>query len=316
MPRNDRLQETLSASFGIVSSVASSVAASVAEEVRKGPRVALKLPLMAMSTGVAVTHKVRHDLTSGVQLLRSRFGAEDVQEPFVSAFDRVTEDTRDLVDAASSKFRGNGHGGDEAAAAPEEGSPEAPKAEPTPKRPRKSTTGPRAGRPTTKPSSTTTRPRSAPTSTTDEAAEPEVPVAEPEVPVAEQVGLVPPETEVAPDVAAAAGAVVDHDELPLPDFDHMTLGQLRGRLRSLDLVSLVQLRDYEEAHANRLPIVVMLNNRISKVQESGADTGAPQTSSAGASKDTPTESRVTSATAGPPINPPTGGDPTNPAQPR
>jgi hypothetical protein len=110
--------------------------------------------------------------------------------------------------------------------------------------------------------------------------------------------------------------VLDHDELPLPDFDHMTVGQLRGRLRTLDLVSLVQLRDYEEAHANRLQIVVMLNNRIAKVSESGTDSGSPQTSSAGASKDSSTGSRVTPATAGPPINPPTGGDPTNPAQPR
>src|SRR5690348_5914403 len=101
MPRNDRLQETLTASFGIVTSVASSVAASVAEELRKGPRAALKLPLLAMTTGVAVSNKVRQDLSGGVQLLRSRFGADDAPETFVSAFDRVTEDTRDLVDAAS-----------------------------------------------------------------------------------------------------------------------------------------------------------------------------------------------------------------------
>jgi hypothetical protein len=308
MPRNDRLQETLTASFGIVSSVASSVAASVAEEVRKGPRAALKLPLMAMSTGAAVHHKVRQDLSTGVSLLRSRFGGDDGQEPFVSAFDRVTEDTRDLVDAASSSFRGNGHA-DSSTAAPEQGADEAPKAAPTPKRPRKSTTGPRAGRPSAKPGGTSSR-RPATSGATAEPAADEKPT------TAEQVGLVPPEAQVTPDVAAAAGAVVDHDDLPLPDFDHMTLGQLRGRLRRLDLVSLVQLRDYEEAHANRLPIVAMLNNRITKVQESGTDAGSPQTTSDGASRPTPTGSRVTPATAGPPINPPTGGDPTNPAQPR
>jgi hypothetical protein len=308
MPRNDRLQETLTASFGIVSSVASSVAASVAEEVRKGPRAALKLPLMAMSTGAAVRHKVRQDLSTGVSLLRSRFGGDDEQEPFVSAFDRVTEDTRDLVDAASSSIRGNGHAGN-SAASPEQGADEAPKAAPTPKRPRKSTTGPRAGRPAAKPGGTSPR-RPAASGPTAEAAADEQPA------TAEHVGLVPPEAQVTPDVAAAAGAVVDHDDLPLPDFDHMTLGQLRGRLRRLDLVSLVQLRDYEQAHADRLPIVAMLNNRISKVQESGTDAGSPQTTSDGASSPTPTGSRVTPATAGPPINPPTGGDPTNPAQPR
>ena len=63
----------------------------------------------------------------------------------------------------------------------------------------------------------------------------------------------------------ATGAALTNDELPLPDYDHMTLGSLRGRLRSLDLVSLVQIRDYERAHANRLPIVSMLENRIVKI---------------------------------------------------
>ena len=120
---------------------------------------------------------------------------------------------------------------------------------------------------------------------------------------------------MAPEVAAAAGAVLDHDELPLPDFDHMTVGQLRGRLRTLDLVSLVQLRDYEEAHANRLQIVAMLNNRIAKVQATGTDTGSPQTTSAGASDTTAPGSGVTPATAGPPVDPPAHGGLTNPVQP-
>jgi hypothetical protein len=126
-------------------------------------------------------------------------------------------------------------------------------------------------------------------------------------------------------VAAAAGDVLDHDELPLPDFDHMTVGQLRGRLRTLDLLSLVQLREYEEAHANRIQIVAMLNNRIAKVQATATedtDSGSPQTTSAGAPDATATatataaDSRVTPATAGPPVDPPAHGGLTNPGQPR
>jgi hypothetical protein len=73
---------------------------------------------------------------------------------------------------------------------------------------------------------------------------------------------VPPDAELAADVPP--DAELAPDELPLPDYDHMTLGSLRGRLRSLDLVSLVQIRDYERTHANRLPIVSMLDNRILK----------------------------------------------------
>lgn len=61
------------------------------------------------------------------------------------------------------------------------------------------------------------------------------------------------------------GSMLSHDELPLADYDHMNLPQLRGRLRKLDLGQLVQLRDYERTHAHRLPVATMLDNRIEKV---------------------------------------------------
>jgi hypothetical protein len=66
-------------------------------------------------------------------------------------------------------------------------------------------------------------------------------------------------------VAAAAkapGAVLEHDELPLDNFDHLTLPQLRGRIRALDAVELARLRDYERAHGDRLPVLTLLDNRI------------------------------------------------------
>ena len=62
-----------------------------------------------------------------------------------------------------------------------------------------------------------------------------------------------------------APTVTDHSDLPLPDYDHMTLGALRGRLRSLDMPQLVQLRDYEKSKAHRLPVITMLDNRIAKL---------------------------------------------------
>ena len=81
------------------------------------------------------------------------------------------------------------------------------------------------------------------------------------------------DTAAAPDVvqtveqvAQQLGAEVPtHDNLPLPDYDHLTLGSLRGRMRSLDLPQLVAVREYEKAHADRLPIVTMLDNRIAKL---------------------------------------------------
>lgn len=55
------------------------------------------------------------------------------------------------------------------------------------------------------------------------------------------------------------------DELPIPDFDNISIGSLRARLRSLSLTQLVTLREWEQAHANRLPVVTLLDNRIAKV---------------------------------------------------
>jgi hypothetical protein len=83
------------------------------------------------------------------------------------------------------------------------------------------------------------------------------------------IGLTEPVTlpeDVLDEVAQLpSGADLAHDELPLPDFDHQTVPQLRGRLRTLALPQLVQLRDYEQAHAARLPVLTLLDNRIAKL---------------------------------------------------
>ena len=91
-------------------------------------------------------------------------------------------------------------------------------------------------------------------------------------PVAETLAPVPPIGRTGPvvlpedvqeDVAQLTpGADLAHSELPLADFDHLTVPQLRGRLRTLELAELVQLRDYEQAHAHRLPVLTLLDNRV------------------------------------------------------
>jgi len=82
------------------------------------------------------------------------------------------------------------------------------------------------------------------------------------------------DTAAASDVVAAvekvaeglsAPPVASADDLPLADYDHLTLGALRGRLRSLDVEQLVQVRAYEKSKADRLPVVTMLDNRIAKL---------------------------------------------------
>ncbi len=94
---------------------------------------------------------------------------------------------------------------------------------------------------------------------------------------------VPTDTAAAPAVVAVAEAVsealstgtLERAELPLPDYDHLTLGALRGQLHSLTAEQLVQVRDYEKAHADRLPVVTLLDNRLAKLTVAAAPTKAP-----------------------------------------
>lgn len=72
------------------------------------------------------------------------------------------------------------------------------------------------------------------------------------------------------------------DDLPIPDFDNVSLGSLRGRLRSLSLEELVTLREWEQAHAHRLPVITLLDNRIAKVS-------AEQTTTNGSGSTYPSE---------------------------
>ena len=98
-------------------------------------------------------------------------------------------------------------------------------------------------------------------------------------PSAERVdtAAAPEVVQTVEEVAASThvAPVATHDELPLADYDHMTLGALRGRLRSLELPELVQVRAYEKAHADRLPVVTMLDNRIARLATDGAATPSP-----------------------------------------
>ena len=118
----------------------------------------------------------------------------------------------------------------------------------------------------------------------------------------EQLGTSRLDTAATPQVVAVVASIIEEatadgaslvasrDELPLDDYDHMTLGSLRGHLRSLELAQLVQLRDYEKAHAHRLPVVTMLDNRIAKLATTGeppAAGPASTTASMGTTKKTP-----------------------------
>ena len=102
--------------------------------------------------------------------------------------------------------------------------------------------------------------------------------------VKESVKSVPPTPPAAAVEVGAPGVVTDvvekvseqldidapsaASDLPLPDFDNISIGSLRARLRSLSVEDLVTLREWEKAHAHRLPVITLLDNRIAKVSAS------------------------------------------------
>ena len=111
--------------------------------------------------------------------------------------------------------------------------------------------------------------------------------------------------------------MTERDDLPLPDYDHLPVGSLISRVRTLDADDLRTVLSYEKAHANRVQVVQALTHRLDDV-EAGAQPsgGSPDAAQPEAAPPPSGGSAVSEATSGPPVNPPSHGDPTNPAQPR
>ena len=109
--------------------------------------------------------------------------------------------------------------------------------------------------------------------------------------------------------------MTEHDRLPLPDYDHLPVEGLASRIRTLDATGLQTLLEYERAHADRLQVVTIMENRLTALREGAQPSGGDPAASAA---DDPVHaaggSNVSEATTGPKINPPSQGDPTNPAR--
>jgi hypothetical protein len=69
------------------------------------------------------------------------------------------------------------------------------------------------------------------------------------------------------DAAPAAAPAASTGELPLPNYDDLTIASLRARLRNLSADQLAQLIDYEKSHANRADVIQMFERRIAKLAE-------------------------------------------------
>ena len=111
--------------------------------------------------------------------------------------------------------------------------------------------------------------------------------------------------------------MTERDDLPLPDYDHLPVGSLISRVRTLDADDLQTVLGYEKAHANRVQVVQALTHRLDDLKAGAQPSGgSPDAARPEAAPAAAGGSAVSEATSGPPVNPPSHGDPTNPSQPR
>ena len=80
-------------------------------------------------------------------------------------------------------------------------------------------------------------------------------------------------------------------DLPIADYDHLQIGSLTSRIRTLDSEALTTLLSYERAHANRIQVVAVMQNRLSGLRDGAQPSGGEPAGSA------------PEATSGPPVNP-------------
>jgi hypothetical protein len=122
------------------------------------------------------------------------------------------------------------------------------------------------------------------TATQPKAAAPKAPISE----AAREVGAPGAVTEEVEQITEQlhVEAPQSRDELPIPDFDNISIGSLRARLKPLSVEQLVTLREWEQAHANRLNVITTLDNRIAKVgsETTGTSSGTSSGSGSGNGK--------------------------------
>ncbi|PPF61749.1 hypothetical protein C5E11_14400 [Clavibacter michiganensis] len=105
----------------------------------------------------------------------------------------------------------------------------------------------------------------------------------------------------------------EHKNLPLPDYDHLPVGHLPARIAPLGIDQVQQLIDYETEHGNRLPVEVVLEQRLDALKNGATPSGQIDTEhpEIPAASTSPGVSPAT--TTAPAINPTSHGYPTNPS---
>jgi hypothetical protein len=104
--------------------------------------------------------------------------------------------------------------------------------------------------------------------------------------------------------------------LPLPDYDHLPIGGLESRVRSLSADEVEDLLAYERSHADRLPVTELLSARLDQLHAGAEPTsgnpGALRPEQGGGRSGSP----VSPATSPQPSSPPPHGTPDQRGKPK
>lgn len=90
--------------------------------------------------------------------------------------------------------------------------------------------------------------------------------------------------------------MTDSPELPLPDYDQLTIGDLQHRIRSLTEAELEIVLTHEAGHAARVPVLEILEARQREL-EGGAQPSSGDPRRAPGVQSTPGGSSVSESTA-------------------
>lgn len=104
--------------------------------------------------------------------------------------------------------------------------------------------------------------------------------------------------------------------LPLPDYDHLPLGGLEGRVRALTAEEVEELLVYERAHADRLAVTQLLTARLDQLhagaEPTSGDPGGVRPEQHSSSSGSP----VSPTTSPQPMSPPPHGTPDQRGKPK
>ncbi|GAA2246811.1 hypothetical protein [Streptomyces indiaensis] len=108
-----------------------------------------------------------------------------------------------------------------------------------------------------------------------------------------------------------------HSTLPLPDYDHLPIGSLESRVRSLSGDEVERLLSYERSHADRPAVTRLLGARLDQLHAGAEPTsGDPNALRPEAGQGAQGGSPVSPATSPEPHSPPPHGTPDQPGQPK